>query len=237
MPHEFGRITLPVPVPGAGESVSDPGLDVVADYLRAFLTDSLSDAWEAVAPKEPFVRSLFKIDPERVDEFMAKDLPALYIWRAQTRGVDDGTSHHTDGHETSLSTIRILWIQPLAANDKPVIRDPIFNGFGAAMRSAIHHGRDPVYVKTGDTSVSALTYGTDVLKAAGIQRWSIGSVDRTAVDTREGAYPALIADVSVQETSRTDPLRYRVFPNRTEFTITTGGSSPLTTQHEIEPDP
>ena len=104
MSHKFGALTLPAQVPGAGESLTDPALDIIGGYLSAVLNAWGNDAWTSRAPNEPIVRKTLFVDPAEA-EFIESDLPALYVWRSQI-----ATDYLAEELTSHKSTIELLWV-------------------------------------------------------------------------------------------------------------------------------
>ena len=233
MAHFFGAMPFPAAAPGATATLTDPGLDVVIDYVQTVLETHLAAAWSAVAPGEPIVRKTFTHKP--VDSFHAGDLPALYCWREK-----DGASRVADAFEQTQGKLRLMWVYPPTGNiETHARRSSFLNGFAKVIHRAVYKERDPAWVHADDAAdVAANMYGSSVLVKAGFDWWQFEDVQADILDVeteRERlVFPMLIAEIDVRESEQSDPAATNREPTALELTIKEEG---VTAQHEIEPDP
>jgi hypothetical protein len=221
-------------VPEEGESLGDPAIDILAAYFSAVLTAWLGDAWIAVAPGEPVVRTVYKHDPEEID-FRSNDLPLLCLWREG----DTSPKNLADGYQEMESTLNVLWVPPPAPQTKSSRRHSFLSAFSKAIALAVKHERDPSYVRASDpSSAEAAYFGSDVQALADIDWWRLQRVTRVPVDVGDGSrsYPAYLATLLIGETTETDPAAWNeAEPTVIDANMTTGGDSPLTTQRILLP--
>jgi len=201
----YGGIHLPVDPPKTlPDSVTDPFLEVTLDYLRAILNAKMQKAWDVVAPGgTPVVKTVNANDPEEVD-FNTKYLPALYCWRA---GSSDQRmpDHLAEDYWVLHDTVCLFWIMPMARQAFRAFREQMTAGVVKAVHAAIELGRDPVWVRQGDTDPQAKLYGSVYQVHAGtvavsLVKWE----DRVMkIDMGQGAepglYPACLMTLEVEE--------------------------------------
>lgn len=221
MAHSVGALLLPAPAPSsATAALTDPALDIIADYLGAVMTEWLQDAWNARAPSEPVVRTVYKHDPEELD-FTVRELPLLCLWRER----DAEVVQLADSYDESESTLNVLWILPPAPQSKDSKRFSFFNGFASAIKLAVKLGRHPAYVHESETdSPAAVAYGSDVLKLAALDRWRRGPIIRVPVSI-EGLNRELmgyLASIQLTETTVRDPSVDGVFATEIRGDLTDG---------------
>ena len=208
-----------------GEVLADPALGVLRDYFQAVITAWLRDAWLAVAPNEAIVRSTYTHDPEELD-FTEHDLPVLCVWLDR----DAQPKRLADGYQEAENILNILWVLPPTPHEKGSVRFPFFAGFNKAISFAVLRERDPAYVHPDDAgAVSAVAYGSDVLKHAGLDWWRLRQpISRVPVeiDVRgagDFTYAGYLASLTVGETNETDPSAYGVHPFGLRADVSWGG--------------
>lgn len=236
MSHEFGAMPLPVPAPAAGEALSDPGLDDIADYFATTLAHYLAAAWEAVASaNEPFVRQVYKYRPD--ESFLANTTPALYCFRDR----EDTAERAGDGFEQTNGKIVLIWVYPPTKQLSQIDRSAIFNGFSKALKRVAYRERDPSWVHAADVGDDAAeAYGSSIFNHGGIDFWQpMGCREESITietETDKMIFPAIIGEVGIREVEATDltVLPTGAWPTAIEFTI---NEDEVPAQHEIEPDP
>lgn len=246
MAHRFGALTLPAPAVAPGESVTDPGLDVLGGFFRAILEKYLATAWASVAPGEPIVRVVSTDNPEERD-FTTKDLPLLCLWRPE----DSQVNHLTEVFEENQDLLRILWVPAITTHIKGHVRSTFFNGFKKAISLAVRLERDPVYVHPVDAARAASdplrqaaeAYGSDVHDLAGLDWWRLRNFTRMPVDFPVGNHsqsiPGYLATLQIGETNETDFSNDAWGTARTKIAldITSGGPDPDIRQSAIVTGP
>ena len=198
-PTQFGALPLPVPAAGATDTVSDPGLDVLIAFASAVIIARCATAWADIAPNTGAVVKLTRThDPaERI--FSEKQLPALWGWRTQGEA-----ETIADDFDTSVDKLTLLWVFPpaLAANQR--LRGPIVNGIAKALIASIKRGRDPAWVKAGDTEPQAAANGSFLWSQAGwfaLEGRPSWRLQELVVEKGEqkASYPAVQFDLQVRE--------------------------------------
>ncbi len=241
MAHSVGALLLPAPAPESDEdALTDPAVDIIADYLKAVMTAWLATAWAVRAPSETVVKTLVKHDPEEVD-FKAGELPALYVWRER----EAEAVQIADAYDEGESQLNVLWVLPPAPQAKDSKRHGFFNGFTAAIKLAVKLGRHPSYVHASDLdeddnpTPEAATYGSDVLKLAAIDRWRRGPIIRTPVSVENVVRPftGYLATILLTETTHRDPEVDGVFATEIYGDITDGQDPAFVRQSFVVPPP
>lgn len=237
MANKVGALTLPAPAATAGRVVTDPGLEVLADFFRTVLSTYLETAWRSVAPAEPVVRSVYTHDPAELD-FRANDLPLLCVWPER----DARPKRLADGYHEAETTLQVLWMPPPVPQHRGSPRFPFFSGFDKVMHLVALNERDRSWVHEDDAAdAAALAYGSDLHAHAGIDWWLLNSVQRVPVEVPSpggnDAYPSYLATWTIAEATDTDNSTLGVHPTVIRFDETTGGDEPLTTNQAIVPDP
>lgn len=221
MAHSVGALLLPAPAPEAEtDALTDPAVDIIADYLEAVMTTWLATAWAARGAGETVVRTVYKHDPEEID-FATQNLPILCLWRER----EAEAIQIADAYDEGESQLNVLWILPPAPQTKDSKRFSFFNGFSAAIKMAVKLGRHPAYVhadEAGEPGPEA--YGSDVLKLAGLDRWRRGQIIRTPVNVEGMQRPFMgyLATILLTETTHRDNTADGVFPSVIEGDITDG---------------
>ncbi len=240
MAHVLGGLAFPFATPSGSEALTDPSLDVFAEFFRAVLSAHAATAWSATFPGEPFIRKVFKHDPEEAD-FSELDLPALYLWREQVTG-----ERSIDSHSGKRSILSVMWVAPPSGGqDRIAKRTAFLNGFASSIARAVEHQRDPAWIHpTEVAAASALSWGSSIRKWAGFSQWEFQKCERQglAIELIDGAvrrYTCLTAEINLWELSETDVSQFTglASPPAIELTLTSGGETPMTRQHEVEPDP
>ncbi len=156
MSDTYGRLTLPVVVP-------DACLSILLDYFKAFLNANARAAWQAVCPGKLPVEATFSHHPER-DGFNDNKLPALFLYREESRSFDDVAVDW----RVAESGLLLLWVFPPAPQDKQRQRVAMTNAVVKLLDVAIERGRDPSYVVPLDTDRTAAEQGSVLLRYAGL---------------------------------------------------------------------
>jgi hypothetical protein len=154
----------PVDPADTSPAITDPGIVVLADFLKAVLVAELDDAFTTDFPVEDSVcRKAYPHDP-REDLLEANWLPSLFCWRGSVT-----PQRFEDGYRGSTSTIMCLWVFPPADEVLGTQMAPIANGVAAALTKALLEldGRHPAWVVDGDTDPYSATYGSSLLDQGG----------------------------------------------------------------------
>lgn len=205
MAHEFGGIVLPVAVPEDGEALADPALDVLGGYLSAVLISWAGTAWLSRAAGEPIVRTVQLCDPSEA-EFIERELPALYVWRAE---VD--TEYVAEEVTGNKSKIQLMWVPPPKTTQVVwAQRSAIINAVAKVITAALDLDRHPAWVRAGDTDTAAATLGSVWMRWAGVSMAYVGKTTRSviAVATEAGKrlrYPCVMVDLHTEEFLTWDP--------------------------------
>jgi hypothetical protein len=184
-----------IPVPGRGETVGNPTLDAIRDFIAGVWRRTAANAWASVAPGEPIVRKAFSHDPEQYS-FIEKDLPGLYVF---PQGSTKPPEQIAEDIRVEYGNIRVFWVLPFVGQERQVQRRPIFWALQNVLDQALREERDPGWIVEGDTDPLAATEGSWLLDAAGLKAISIADwADTTiaiGIGTEEGAtkrtFPAL----------------------------------------------
>ncbi len=161
MADRFGAISLPATAAPAGQPDGDPALFYIGEYLKAYINAKLTTAWQAVAPTQQPIKSVFYDSPSAGGEFNERDLPALYIFRGDT--VTDQIAEDWNVESTNVT---VQWVFSPMDQAKLSKRRPFSNAVDKAVKVAIERGRDPTYVISGDPDPKAPTFGSDVFGSA-----------------------------------------------------------------------
>lgn len=207
---QFGALPLPIPAPGTGETVADPGLDVLLAFAKAVLIASANTAHQTVDPgTEDVVKTTRAHNPGQV-VFSEKELPALFGWR-----ISGESTTEADDYEIETSKITLLWILPPAQQEHLAARGPIVHGLAKALTAALKRSRHPAWIKGGDTDPQAATRGSFLWEWAGW--WAFDKVTwklQELIATKGGTdatYPGVQFDLTVRERvflgQSTDPLK------------------------------
>lgn len=202
MPHTFGGLQLPVPVPenARTEATSDPFLDTVVAYLKAVINAQTGDAWRAIAPgtANPVIATGTH-NPGK-EAFRSNALPALFAWRAD----NTARAAKLGGWDAVVTTINVLWVPPRAQQETLRLRHPFRNAIEKAIRYAFIVGRDPSWVIEGDTYYDAQTEGSVFIRYAGASKIDLGIFQRheLVVQFDEGkpdVFDALLIPLEITE--------------------------------------
>lgn len=199
MSENFGDVELPLPEDDEG----DPALATIGSYFSSVLTHYCGAKWarvmpgegrsvptdgepEASAPAEgPFSRVITR-DPNLDNAYILSDLPAIFVWRGDSKVQKDAVGVFTD-----RGVINIAWVLPPVQTEKVFYRRSHLNSVVKAFGIAVGRARHPSWILQGDTRVDALEYGSDVLGRSGLDSWMIPeteSIERQSVDIEiEGA--------------------------------------------------
>jgi len=199
----YGALRMPQAALAAGEVAGDPGLGVVADYLKAFLNSRPNVAWQTVAPGQPVVRTALTHDPEEL-AFNEKDLPALYLHR--TRGVAEWMA---EDYRVMRDEIKAVWVFPPVPQAHQRLRGRISSAVAKAIDAALERCRFPGWVHSADladidgirlsaaTSTSAANYvDVDLDGAVGSAALKSPRFITATASVASGAYA--LADILVE---------------------------------------
>lgn len=205
MSDTFGAITLPGTPPAPGDdSVGDPLLARLSDFLAAVINAEGAEEWEALAPGSKPVKSVFTHNPNEFD-FNEKYLPALFLDRVS----GDDWEWFAEDYDISHDTLRLLWIFPNATQDKRRARSGFINRVVKECIHAIELGRHPAYVLDTDQDPAAATLGTNIYNAASIFAidWAGYSTEPTVIKTsaEPRRYVCVNAKLKLQERRILDP--------------------------------
>lgn len=168
MADNYGNPTIPLPVPAAGETVTDSGLSRFGDFCKTILNTYGQTAWNAVAPPItgaatsaangaiPLVRSVLTHNPEQI-VFNEKDLPAIYLDRVS----GERPYWYAEDYRNTEDRWRLLWVFRPSQQYTQVARNSFTNGIVKVLDRAIEDIRDPAWALASDTdplaaSVAAL---------------------------------------------------------------------------------
>lgn len=212
---KYGAIHLPLAAPPAGGAVTDPLLDVLLAFLKAWLaTDGMaSAAWASVLPSSTPVNATWPRDP-RKGGFNERDLPALYAFRPDTADTD--VYQMSDDFRVTEVLLTLLWVFPAAPQEKQWPREPFINGLVKAVDTAIERGRTPSFQVPYDTDPLAPTQGSLFYGAAGVSKIELRKARPVKVvlvmnDAKPRTYAAVEMKIFVQELFEfdlNDPLRF-----------------------------
>lgn len=170
VPHDtWGAITIPTGATGV--TSSDPAIDVVLAFLKAWLvTDAnLTVAWKAVYPALPPVVRTFSHDPSEW-VFNTANLPALFMWRENAI-----QEYAADDWLRDVTTVKALWVYPKGLPENQRIRQPFVNAFTKSVGVGIERGRTPAFIVAGDPDPDALTQGSLFYPFAAFESFELDS--------------------------------------------------------------
>ena len=148
MSDTFGALALPVAGTGEprSEAIGDPCLDVLASFFKAVINASAGAAWAVLQPKTSVLAAnkAFTHNPEE-RALNARDLPALYLYRAPGEYEDTSIGYHA---HTGALVLR--WIYPRAPQEEQRQRDPFANAVAKVIAAAIRAGRHSSWVVDSD---------------------------------------------------------------------------------------
>jgi len=164
----FGGWGNPANVP-----TSDPTLAVILDFVAVFLSTDAQTyaAWTAIAGgsfPQP-VQCVLPHDPNDV-VFNTNNLPALYMWRADAK-----QEYAADDWLRETTTVKALWVFPLATQENQRIRQPFGHVFAKAMNVAIERGRTPNWKQAEDTNPASVDEGSLFYDWAGFESLKLTS--------------------------------------------------------------
>lgn len=169
MADTYGKLALPVPVTSGVvppvQAGGDPLVGYTADFLKAVLTAQCLTAWQQVAPTVPVVRTV-KLDDPTDQDFNARDLPTLYVFRDEDIATQT-TEWLACDYRYATSKIHVWWVMPNVAQATRAIRYAFLNAIDKAIDQAVERGRDPSWVVTGDTDPQAAASGSMLNRYAG----------------------------------------------------------------------
>jgi len=145
MPDRYGAIAIPIPAPLAGEAAADRALSLTLSFFMAVLNAHAQTAWSSVAPGVPVVRAVSHGNPKS-HGFNEKDLPALYLWRTGSHGLEQWA----EDLAVEETTWTLLWVMQPAQQKHQRLRDTFVNGVVKVLRRALFTGRDAVWVADAD---------------------------------------------------------------------------------------
>lgn len=185
-PTRYGAVELPLTAPAAPLPLGDPLLYYLGQYLFAYFNARGLAAWQAVAPRLPFVKHVFMYSPLDVS-FNDADTPALYVWRGDLTACEQLTD------ETRLQTWPVLGslVFAQAPREKRAARETVVRGLGALLDEAIESDRHPAWRVAGDADPYAATLGSSLSGWAKfwwmqITKAGAGNMPITVVGTRGG---------------------------------------------------
>lgn len=164
-PSQFGALPLPVPVAASGETVSDPGLDVLLAFAAAVINARCGAAYADIAPNTTTGTTAVNVTrAHNPGELVVteKQFPGLWAWR--TRGTFETMA---EDYDTEISNLTLLWIFPPAQAENQRLRGPIVNGIAKSLAASVMRGRDPAWIKSGDTEPQAAWNGSFLWAWAG----------------------------------------------------------------------
>lgn len=177
----YGKLLLPVPVPGAEEAPGDPLLDVLLDFAKAVVNYQGGAAWQAVANQAAQlpVQHVYAHDPVRFG-IVESQLPALFL----SREYNEPSRWVAHDYWVRSSRLIMYWIPPRVAQQQKRGR---IAAFGNVIQSALDAVLDPVartpaWVVPGDTDPNAASLGSLVYKY--IPVWEIDAGRAEWVDLR-----------------------------------------------------
>jgi hypothetical protein len=230
-PERFGALDFPVP---QDAPLGDPSLAVVLAFAEAILNARMGAAWlkgGRAAGDKP-VRSTYPHDPTDL-AFNNNTLPALFAWRESGQVERIASDYVVD-----RSMLILCWVFPMAQEGIQQKRNPLVNAAAKLICQGLMRGRDPAWVKAGDTSPRAPTDGSLVWKFAGFWRcgdtkWRVAPVKIEGDDP--GIWRGLMVEVPIQErlVDRPAPLLAGA-----QISLQTKDDPPFVTNTlELEPPP
>lgn len=194
-PERFGALDFPVP---QDAPLGDPSLAVVLAFAEAILNARMGAAWlkgGRAAGDKP-VRNTYPHDPTDL-AFNNNTLPALFAWRESGQVERIASSYVID-----RSMLILCWVFPMAQEGIQQKRNPLVNAAAKLICQGLMQGRDPAWVKAGDTSPRAPTDGSLVWKFAGFWRcgetkWRVAPVKIEGDDP--GIWRGLMVEVPIEE--------------------------------------
>lgn len=227
MSDTSGAITLPVAIPLSGEPASDPVLGTLLSYLMAVLEADVGDVWRRLEAGSPGPAAFGYPHNPTSSSFSERNLPALYMWRD---GVPE-VRQTTQDWDTSVSTIKALWIMPSASDEQAREREPILNGVSTAVRRAISRGRHPAWVVPGDDYYDPDEFGSSLAHQTGHVdlRYKLGVRTRVRIEDYDGKsvseFDAIELQLSLTERTDYDATLGGDPATDLRGTVTTGGTS------------
>lgn len=227
MSDTFGTLNFPVQSPTEYESVHDPALTMLGNYLQACLNAQLNKSWQVVNPGKKFVETVQENNPG--DTFNERDLPALFVFRTAIQDdqvTDDWTEQTTD--------VQVTWVPQTAVQAKRVMRTTGVNGLAKVIARALELGRSPVWVDPSDTDPDALVRGSVLIERAKLFRWpfivSVRPDTVTITKDRDIQYPAFTCIIRIHEITQWDDSFDSVLmqpraPSKLDETVTSGNFS------------
>lgn len=180
---------------------------MIGAYLQAFLRRYAGAAWKAAAPGSlDIVQGVYTHDPEQYF-FKVEHLPALYLFR--TDGAPTAEQITADVRYEE-DTVRVFWVLPPADQLKQPGRARAISRVGRFIKQALLRGQDPSFVIDGDTDPQAATWGSVVIRHAGLTKLDAGKwrTGRLAIrppgnvkhdDWNVGLYDHLAIDLTIRE--------------------------------------
>lgn len=175
MTDTIGGTQIPLVASAKGEVVTDPLVQVLLLFLKAYLQDdaNATAAWDTVgvAPGQKVVTKTFSYDPRKAGlPFNEKDLPALYLWRGNS--VDDWEG---EDRQVEVTQLHLFWVMAPDVQEKLAARVNFINGLRKAITNALEHGRTPSFKVVGDPDYQAGAYGSAYGGFTGAERLWIDS--------------------------------------------------------------
>jgi hypothetical protein len=170
MSDMFGLLPLPAPAPAEGAALTDPGLDMVLEFMRAVLNSELGSAWASRAPTDSRPVSYVFNHPPQGEVFNLDETPALYAWRTD----DSGAGRYSQDLDADEGGITVLWVPPALPQEDQALIEAFRNGVKKVLKSAFAQGRHPAWKIPGDTYYQPEDYGSVLLKHARFSRIRLG---------------------------------------------------------------
>lgn len=194
-PKNFGALDFPVP---EDAPLGDPALAVVLSFAEAILNARMGAAWVkgGRAASDKPVRSTHPHDPTDLS-FNNNTLPALFAWRESGQAERIAADYVLD-----RGTLVLCWVFPMAQEGIQQKRNPLANAAAKLLLQGLMRGRDPAWVKAGDTSPQAAYNGSLVWTFAGFWRcgppkWRVAPVKIEGDEP--GIWRGLMMEVPVEE--------------------------------------
>lgn len=164
MADQLGALPFPSDTFAEGvRSITDPLVDNVAAFLRAYINFALAVDWSRVAPGAGLpVRDVILTDTDRA-WFHENSLPALFVFRHRAR-----PEKIADELYRNVTQLHILWIPIPTSPEIRQTQAPMVNGVAAAIHEALLLGRHPSWVATGDEDADAAELGSVLMDRAGL---------------------------------------------------------------------
>lgn len=198
VPQRTEMWIAPADVPAA-----DPALAVILDFLATFLvTDrNMLAAWQPVAGAAgpAIIKRIFPHNPKDV-VFSTSHLPALYMWRESST-----LEYAADDWARETTTVKALWVFPLAQQNNQRQRAPVANAIAKTMFVGIERGRTPSWTQPDDLDPSTGAQGTLFYPYANFESFKFVSWKDGRLEVKDQAksatdvYPAVDLTFTMEE--------------------------------------